>query len=231
MQKVHHSVRGRMRRHTHEANVILTIAGHELLFISLAFMVQNDYYYYYYYGFRGCMMNILTRLWIHTCKHHKSLTTIAQDAAKIDELPKWLYSWQVLTCFLRGSSVCIHVCTDTYMYYGIDRVFIPSSMWEAMHVLLIYCMSFFSGQGVAVRWVPVLIRRTHWVSVGIHPDVPCSRWVQLHLSECVCVRAWTSNEGVPIALYNSCREQEVTESIHAHLEVLPTLPWLPDNSH
>jgi len=82
MQKVHHSVRGRMRRHTHEANVILTIAGHELLFISLAFMVQNDC------GFRGCMMNILTRLQIHTCKHHKALTTRAQDAAKIDELPK-----------------------------------------------------------------------------------------------------------------------------------------------
>ena len=34
-----HSVRGR----THEANVILTITGHELLFISLDFMVQNDY--------------------------------------------------------------------------------------------------------------------------------------------------------------------------------------------
>jgi len=41
---------------THEANVILTISGHELLFISLDFMVQNDY------GFQGCMMNILTRL-------------------------------------------------------------------------------------------------------------------------------------------------------------------------
>jgi len=49
------SVHGR----THEAEVILTITGHELLFISLHFMVQNDY------GFWGCMMNILTRLWIH----------------------------------------------------------------------------------------------------------------------------------------------------------------------
>ena len=29
--------------HTHEANVILTISGHELLFISLDFMVQYDY--------------------------------------------------------------------------------------------------------------------------------------------------------------------------------------------
>ena len=36
-----HSVCG----HTHKANVILKISGHELLFtcISLAFMVQNDY--------------------------------------------------------------------------------------------------------------------------------------------------------------------------------------------
>ena len=50
MQEVPHSVRGC----THEANVILTISGHEPLFISLAFMVQNDY------GFRGCMMNMLT---------------------------------------------------------------------------------------------------------------------------------------------------------------------------
>ena len=33
--------------------LILTISGYELLFISLAFMVQNDY------GFRGCTMNIL----------------------------------------------------------------------------------------------------------------------------------------------------------------------------
>ena len=39
MQQVPHSVRG----HTHEANVILTISGHELLFIPLDFMVQNDY--------------------------------------------------------------------------------------------------------------------------------------------------------------------------------------------
>ena len=45
-------------RHTHEANAILTILGHELLFILLDFMIQNDY------GFRGCT-NILTRLWIH----------------------------------------------------------------------------------------------------------------------------------------------------------------------
>jgi len=52
MQEVPHSV----HRRTHEANVILTISGHELIFISLDFMVQNDY------GFRGCMMNILTRL-------------------------------------------------------------------------------------------------------------------------------------------------------------------------
>jgi len=34
-----HSVHGR----THEANVILTISGHELLFVSLDFIVQNDY--------------------------------------------------------------------------------------------------------------------------------------------------------------------------------------------
>ena len=29
--------------HTHKANVILTITGHELLFISLDFMLQNDH--------------------------------------------------------------------------------------------------------------------------------------------------------------------------------------------
>jgi len=39
MQEVPHSVHGR----THEMNVILTISGHELLFISLDFMVQIDY--------------------------------------------------------------------------------------------------------------------------------------------------------------------------------------------
>ena len=54
------------------------------------------------YGFWGCMMNILIRLWIHI-HHTRSPTT-----AKIDELPKWLYSWQVLTCFLWGSSACMH---------------------------------------------------------------------------------------------------------------------------
>jgi len=36
--------------HTHEANVILTISAHELLFRSLDFTVQKDY------GFRGCMI-------------------------------------------------------------------------------------------------------------------------------------------------------------------------------
>ena len=35
---------------------VLTISGHERLFISLDFIVQNDY------GFQGCMMNIPTRL-------------------------------------------------------------------------------------------------------------------------------------------------------------------------
>ena len=30
-----------VRRHSHEANIILTITGHELLFISLDFMVAN----------------------------------------------------------------------------------------------------------------------------------------------------------------------------------------------
>ena len=58
MQEVPHSVCGHihsMCRCTHEAEVSLTISGHELLFISLDFMVQNDY------GFRGGMMNILTR--------------------------------------------------------------------------------------------------------------------------------------------------------------------------
>jgi len=44
-----HSVHGR-------PHVVLTILEHELLFISLDFMVQNDY------EFRRCMMNILTRL-------------------------------------------------------------------------------------------------------------------------------------------------------------------------
>ena len=39
MQEVSHSVHGR----THEMNVILTISGHELLFILLDFMVQIDY--------------------------------------------------------------------------------------------------------------------------------------------------------------------------------------------
>jgi len=77
MQEVPHSVRG----HTHEANVVLTISGHELLFRSLDIMVRNDY------GFRGCMMNILIRLWIHI--HHNklqvlSLTPRAQAGAKID---------------------------------------------------------------------------------------------------------------------------------------------------
>ena len=54
MREVPHSVRGC----THEENVILIISGHELLFISLDFMVEkiNDYW------FQGCMMNILTRL-------------------------------------------------------------------------------------------------------------------------------------------------------------------------
>jgi len=40
----------------YSTHVVLTISGHELLFISLHFMVQNDY------GFRGCMMNTLTML-------------------------------------------------------------------------------------------------------------------------------------------------------------------------
>ena len=35
---------------------VLTISGHELPFVSLHHMVQNDY------GFLGCMMNIFTRL-------------------------------------------------------------------------------------------------------------------------------------------------------------------------
>jgi len=39
---------------THKVHIIPTISGHELLFISLDFMVQNDY------GFRRCMMNIPT---------------------------------------------------------------------------------------------------------------------------------------------------------------------------
>ena len=52
MREVPHSVCGC----THEENVILTISGHELLLISLDFMVQNDY------GFQDCMMNVLTRL-------------------------------------------------------------------------------------------------------------------------------------------------------------------------
>jgi len=43
-------------KHTHKVNAIPTISGHELLFISLDFMVQNDD------GFQDCMMNILTRL-------------------------------------------------------------------------------------------------------------------------------------------------------------------------
>jgi len=47
----------------------LTMSGYELLFISLAFMVQNDY------GCRGCMMNILTRLCLH--KHHNTLWVLS----------------------------------------------------------------------------------------------------------------------------------------------------------
>ena len=39
MQGIPHSVPGR----THEANIIHTISEHELLFVSLDFMVQNDY--------------------------------------------------------------------------------------------------------------------------------------------------------------------------------------------
>jgi len=31
-----------VRRRTHEANVFITITGHELLFKSLHFMVEND---------------------------------------------------------------------------------------------------------------------------------------------------------------------------------------------
>jgi len=38
-----------VRTHEVNGNIILTISGHELLFISLAFMVQNDCW------FRGCM--------------------------------------------------------------------------------------------------------------------------------------------------------------------------------
>jgi len=50
MQEEPHSVHGHthsVRRCTHEANVTLAISGHELLFISLDFMLQNDY------GFQG----------------------------------------------------------------------------------------------------------------------------------------------------------------------------------
>jgi len=50
MQEVSRSVHGC----THEANVILTTSGHELLFI----ITSVD-------GFRGCMMNTLIWLWIH----------------------------------------------------------------------------------------------------------------------------------------------------------------------
>jgi len=46
-------------KRTHEENIILTITGHELLFISLEFVVQKEY------GLWGCSMNILIRLWIH----------------------------------------------------------------------------------------------------------------------------------------------------------------------
>jgi len=41
-----------------------TVSGYELLFISLDFMVQNDY------GFRGCIVNILTSCeYIYTTIH------------------------------------------------------------------------------------------------------------------------------------------------------------------
>jgi len=57
MQEVPHSVHGC----THKAKLMssLHFQRHELLFISPDFMVKNDY------GFQGCMMNTLTRLWIH----------------------------------------------------------------------------------------------------------------------------------------------------------------------
>jgi len=45
-------------------------------------------------GFRGCMMNILTRLWIQY----------------VNCLIELYFSWQVLTRFSWGSSACIHVC-------------------------------------------------------------------------------------------------------------------------
>ena len=125
MQEVLHSVSG----HIHEANVILTITGHELLFISLDFIVQNDY---------GCCMT--------GCEYHIHdnmlwvLSLWQQELAsraKIDEVPKWLYSWQVLACFLWGSSACIHVCTSI-MIHEPELHGIPISFDRSLLLIQVY---------------------------------------------------------------------------------------------
>ena len=56
--------------------------------------------------------------WIYLSGCEYTYTSICHSDCKSSatcqdryELPKWLYSWQVLTRFPRGSSACIHVCT------------------------------------------------------------------------------------------------------------------------
>ena len=115
MQEEPHSVHGHthsVRRCTHEARVTLTISGHEPLFTSLRFYGTK----LMIMGFKVCMMNILIRLRIHI---HDSMLWVLSlwpqeltRSAKIDEFPRWLYSWQVLTHFPRSSPVYIHVCTS-----------------------------------------------------------------------------------------------------------------------
>ena len=78
----------------------------KLQFISLAFMVQNDY------GFQACVMNILTRLWIHIHDNTLRVLSLWQQElalrAKINKLPKWLILLLASINLLPARLLCVH---------------------------------------------------------------------------------------------------------------------------
>jgi len=86
MQEVLHSV----CRRAHKVNVILTMTGHELLFISLDFMVPK---------------------WLWVMRLHDEYTYQAVNTHTYNSF-EYCHSDRKSSCFLQGSSVCIQVCTS-----------------------------------------------------------------------------------------------------------------------